>query len=349
MFEIGTKVRLKHTGDIGKVTALLELGIVNVYLEGDDMEIPVSEYDLESLEDATLNTAAPPPPIIPKPIPKPTKSIPLTPTPLHSVEDLGIQLAFKSIALPDGSVDKYLIYLLNGNAAAVLSSITLSFAYSTPKTIHNKINSSTSQLLGEMRFDQLNDAPVIDIECRQITTMGTGKPLRKNLKIKAKQFFKKRTSSPFFEESVYVYDIFKNLDATKPKSKPQSSEEDLKTYTKRNAAPLRKKSKYKHFNTNNVQEFADFNNELDLHIENISPRHAKLSNSEKLRIQLLHFDTFLEKAIRLGVERVFVIHGIGKGKLKNEIATRLIQHPDVDTFKNEYHPRYGYGATEILF
>jgi dsDNA-specific endonuclease/ATPase MutS2 len=44
-----------------------------------------------------------------------------------------------------------------------------------------------------------------------------------------------------------------------------------------------------------------------------------------------------------------VIHGLGKGKLKNEIATRLINHPEVKTFKNEYHPKYGFGATEIIF
>jgi len=62
-----------------------------------------------------------------------------------------------------------------------------------------------------------------------------------------------------------------------------------------------------------------------------------------------HFDRFIDKAIRLGVPRVYVIHGIGKGKLKNMIASRLIQIPEVQTFKNEYHPRYGWGATEVIF
>jgi len=40
---------------------------------------------------------------------------------------------------------------------------------------------------------------------------------------------------------------------------------------------------------------------------------------------------------------------IGKGRLRNEIASRLVQMPEVKTFKNEYHPNYGFGATEVIF
>jgi len=27
----------------------------------------------------------------------------------------------------------------------------------------------------------------------------------------------------------------------------------------------------------------------------------------------------------------------------------LMNHPDVKTFKNEFHPKYGFGATEVIF
>ncbi|WP_428409939.1 Smr/MutS family protein [Phaeodactylibacter xiamenensis] len=43
------------------------------------------------------------------------------------------------------------------------------------------------------------------------------------------------------------------------------------------------------------------------------------------------------------------MHGIGKGKLRDSIASRLIQMPEVRSFRNEYHHRYGYGATEVIF
>jgi dsDNA-specific endonuclease/ATPase MutS2 len=86
-----------------------------------------------------------------------------------------------------------------------------------------------------------------------------------------------------------------------------------------------------------------------LHIENLVKDHSKMSNGEIMKTQLNHFHGYLDEATRLGVQKVFVIHGIGKGKLRNEIATILMRNPDVKTFKNEYHPKYGTGATEVFF
>lgn len=62
-----------------------------------------------------------------------------------------------------------------------------------------------------------------------------------------------------------------------------------------------------------------------------------------------HFEAFLSKAVRLGVPSVFIIHGVGKGVLKDAISQRLKQHPNVAEFRNEYHPKYGWGATEVFF
>ena len=64
---------------------------------------------------------------------------------------------------------------------------------------------------------------------------------------------------------------------------------------------------------------------------------------------MMHFQRFFDQATRLGVSRVFVIHGVGEGKLKEAIAERLKGDPHVAKFKNEFHPKYGYGATEIIF
>jgi dsDNA-specific endonuclease/ATPase MutS2 len=46
---------------------------------------------------------------------------------------------------------------------------------------------------------------------------------------------------------------------------------------------------------------------------------------------------------------LIVIHGVGKGKLKDEIHQILKQKKEVKNFIHRYHPRYGYGATEIYF
>ncbi|MBK6929627.1 MAG: Smr/MutS family protein [Saprospirales bacterium] len=49
------------------------------------------------------------------------------------------------------------------------------------------------------------------------------------------------------------------------------------------------------------------------------------------------------------VPRVFIIHGVGEGKLRETIADELRRRPEVHKFKNEYHTKYGYGATEVVF
>jgi dsDNA-specific endonuclease/ATPase MutS2 len=44
-----------------------------------------------------------------------------------------------------------------------------------------------------------------------------------------------------------------------------------------------------------------------------------------------------------------MIHGVGSGKLKDEIHELLKVKKEVKSFFNKYDPRFGYGATEIFF
>ena len=46
---------------------------------------------------------------------------------------------------------------------------------------------------------------------------------------------------------------------------------------------------------------------------------------------------------------MIVIHGVGSGKLRDEIHEILRAKRKVKSFVNRYDPRYGYGATEIFF
>ena len=89
--------------------------------------------------------------------------------------------------------------------------------------------------------------------------------------------------------------------------------------------------------------------ELDLHIENLVKEWEGLKNIAILAIQLNEFQRYLDLAISHHQHTMIVIHGLGRGKLKDEIHTILKQTPEVERFVNEYHPRYGYGATEIFF
>jgi len=348
----GTKVRVINTGDTGVVIELLTDDMVNVLLDNDDMEIPIAYENLERLTESTVRYSAGKPvaPVKAKIVPgKKEYQPPKPPEPSHQTQytilkSLGIQLAFDPVAKADGTTERYEIYLVNDTKYDALYAFSIATKnLHTPKQ-HGKITSVSFVRLGELLFDELNDAPVVDMECWQLTTLGTGSRLHKQIKIKAQQFFKNKKTAPLLDREVHLFQVFDSFEKnTKPKK------DDLQTYTAKYAQKPKQNPIYKNVNSYDPNALAHFSSEIDLHIENLVGNTSKMKNSEILRIQLSRFEAFLAQAIRLGVDRVFVIHGVGKGKLKNEIATRLINHPDVKTFKNEHHPKYGFGATEVIF
>lgn len=333
------------------VTALLEQGMLQVSLDGGDMEIPVFEEDIvhysDPLRDQVFTKA--------KVVPAPKKYQAEPPPPRTASENQyailrssGVQLAFDPSFRSDASIEKYLIFLINDTRYEVVYNFALSFNGRLSKQQDGKLEAVSALQVGEFTFDQLNESPEVELSCWRVTTEGPGAHLNKKLKIKPQQFFNKVLTAPLLNRPVHLFRIFENI-KDEPADKKES--EDLLAYTKRQATP----AKFLPGQTQSrqmpheVREKAEFSPEIDLHIEQLTESWAKLSNAEILHIQLRHFDAFMEKSIRLGVERVFIIHGLGTGRLRDTIATRLLRIPEVKTFKNEYHPRYGHGATEVIF
>ncbi len=350
LIAVGTRVKLKHTGDMGEVSAILPDGMVNVRLFEDGMEIPTYLDDLIRIEEdmPDKSTKAK---IVQGKQEKivPEQHLPQANPQYKILKSLGIQLAFEPIHRTDGSTEAFEMYLINDTRYDVIFSLEIDIVNMPLRTINGKLNSLTYQSLGRLPFDKLNDAPIFIFECRQLTTAGTGAAMNKEVRIKAKQFFKKIMTAPLLDKPVHLYKVFEKFDNNEKEVSKKDSE-DLKSYTKRNLVPKKKrKPNVKAVEVNDIKAYAEFQSEIDLHIENLTKGHEKLNNAQKLRIQMIAFEEYINKAYRLGVESVFVIHGVGKGRLKNEIAASLIKNPYVKTYSNEYHPRYGYGATEVIF
>lgn len=342
-------MKFLHSDDEGVVTSLLDNGMVNVLLDREDMEIPVFTEDLIRAEDAVGQPPRVKAKIVPGKKPKAVKAPerPAIESQYAILKSLGIQLAFEPVFRSDATTEHYRIHLINDTRAEVLFTFTYTIDGRPPDKSNGKLEAVSAAEVGEMLFDHLNDGPVCEIECWKLTTTGTGARLHKIIKLKPKQFFKRLRTAPILNRQVHLYRVFENLSASRRQE--QQKQEDLRTYTKRKARPAAGWNQIRERLHHEILEYAEFVPEIDLHAEQLSKDPKKLSNAEILRLQLTHFDAFLDKALRVGVERIFVIHGLGKGRLRNEIATRLLQHPEVKSFKNEWHPRYGYGATEVIF
>lgn len=345
-FTVGQKVILKYTNDEGIVKALLPDGMVMVQLHGEDMEIPVFEEDLRVATTLPLHKS----PALPqhKNTIAPVFNVQ---TQYGILQSLGLQLGFEAIMKYE-NIDRYLIYLINDTPSDVVFLFRLSLNGQVIIDVDNKINSLSVHLLGELNYSDLVEIPEATIEVKEITTEGLGKPLTKTLKLRPQNFYKNVIVAPLLNKIVHHFVLFQHFQHTAIATTP--NKEDLKSYTKRVSHKQEKPPQpdavvAKKLSKHDIEEFANFNPEIDLHIENLIANYSGMSNSEIIKIQLQHFDKFMQKAYRLGVPKVFVIHGIGKGKLRDEIATKLLQEYTISTFKNDYHPKYGFGATEIIF
>lgn len=348
LYAIGTKVRFRYTGESGTITAMLDEGMMQVRLDSDpDMEIPAFEEDLIRNIDAEPVSAGA------KFVPGKQEKQPEAPPrrKLNAqyliLKPKGLQLAFEPMPGRDGTVTRYKAWLINDTTFEFLIEFDLFTANRDVIVTDDKIAATTALELGDLLYDDLNDSLEVSVSIQRITTEGPDVPLKNAFKIRPKQFFNNVQTVPILNLLAHHFLLFSSFE---PKAKNDDTE-DLANYTKQKArqpksGPPPNSSKYNAFN---VEEFASFVPEIDLHIENLINGHARLDKGEILRIQMLHFQRFLDKAVRLGIPRIFVIHGVGEGKLRDAIAGQLRGNPDVAKHKNEFHHKYGYGATEVIF
>ncbi len=98
----------------------------------------------------------------------------------------------------------------------------------------------------------------------------------------------------------------------------------------------------KHFRNSELSE-----KEIDLHIEELVNNSRRMSNGEIVEVQLNHFQRELDSAIAQHLHKIVFIHGVGTGKLKNEIHTILKTYTKI-RFHDASYSKYGFGATEVI-
>jgi len=88
---------------------------------------------------------------------------------------------------------------------------------------------------------------------------------------------------------------------------------------------------------------------VDLHIEKLAPEFAGMLPQVILEKQILAFEIAMENSIAINMEGITFIHGIGNGKLKEEIARRCAASKNVAFYKEADKTNFGFGATLVKF
>ncbi len=253
--------------------------------------------------------------------------------------DEGIHLQFLAIKNFHGEIQRFDLYLLNNTDTDLLVEYHFYLNQDKENTIRKEITKYGNLKLNEFKVDQLNDTPWFNFAFWPRNVQPEFEfQFTKEIKLKAKIFFAKIESEEFKTKGYFTIELLKDIPFVKPKQVKFVAKKKEDFFTTKKAVSRENEVITK-------SEIPDF---IDLHAENLIPGYRNLKSGEILRYQLNHCKNFLEKAIRYNLHKIYVVHGIGKGVLKAEVHKLLKQYPEVDTYNNDYNPRFGFGATEIF-
>ena len=255
--------------------------------------------------------------------------------------DNGVFLAFMPIfdkdVFDDDVVEKLKVYLINQTETAYNFNYNLTFSGESTFELKNTIGPLGDFYLHNVNFEDMSDNPRFDVEFSLVNEdKKKATHFETSLKLKAKQLFKKIEEIQIKNEPTFSYLLFDFY--------PDRVEEEKVDLSGLSNAGFRI------YDVAKVREnLAPSRTVVDLHIEKLIESWKHMSNFEILTLQLKEFERFYELAVAHRQPSLTVIHGVGAGKLRDEIHEILRLKKEVKSFVNQYNASYGYGATEIYF
>ncbi len=257
----------------------------------------------------------------------------------------GIYIAFEPQFNQEGETYAYDILLINYTQWKIVFDGWM-FLGEDEVSIGGSLDSQKTDKLDILPKHNLNDYPEIEITVWRWTTAGQDGKVVKNLKIKPKQFFKKIADMPLTGSIGHVYQVAEDF------APPLNRENTLKSYTLNNLPDEempKSDLELMKIKLVNLEARASFPDSIDLHVQNLTPDYKKLDAAAAFMLQMEHFEKYLEQAILLGMPYVYIVHGKGKGRLREEVQRRLKEHSGVVDFESGYHEGYGAGgATKVI-
>lgn len=337
-FKIGDRVTMLRTGKTGTVSATLAGDMVQVRLDGGLGHLPVPVHALGPLDPDNPPASAPAPD---------TPSERRESARQRDTHDTGIHLAFDPQFDHAGEPERYQLYLINGTGSRILYEVKVRTADRQQASRFGPLGSYEKKVVADVPYPWLNERLSVDLDVRAVVEGGTGPRHFQQVKVRPKQFFGSYRDVPELSRQAHLFTVFPRLEAVSVADRSSSgpslrelTRAQLKKQPPAKAAPPRLSS---------LEARTAFNPVLDLHLEALVDDPAAVPRDKVLSTQMEHFDRFIDRALRLDVERVYIVHGLGNGILKTEIHAKLQHTPFVKRFTNEYHPKYGYGATEVEF
>jgi len=328
-FSIGDKIVLNRTGEEGHVTALINKQMLEVEVGGTVFPVYLEDIDHPYLRWFTDKTVKKKKTTLPEQLP--VEKIPERKQRLAKGVYLSFVPVFKTEEMEE-VVDLLKVYLLNELPVAVKFSYDMRFATKSEFSHEGTLHAFGNLYLHSVNYQDMNDQPRFNWQLTD--TVNKDMEVAEGiLRIRPAKLFEHITNMLQNSEPTFSYALINEFSV---KKKPEPVEK-YEPPVKSKAMPL----------TSSTIEKAKY--EIDLHIEELVDNRKGLTNADIIKIQLDTLQRNIHLAIVHRQERMIVIHGLGKGKLRDEVHAILKQTPEVGRFKNEWSGKYGFGATEIFF
>ena len=240
-------------------------------------------------------------------------------------------------------VNDYKIYLFNA------SSFNLVYTYSIKddeffQTLkHGEAGPYQKVLLRQVKPDYFKEYNFHKIECLlyKNTYFRSQLPITETLTVSPRVLAETRTiSHDEFRFPVYGF-LLKDEFASGEKV-----ERDLMPADIERLKAIKEFKSSKKISRSNRDYLRSLEKEIDLHITELTEDTQGLSSFEMLNIQLERFEKELDEALAGKLKKLIFIHGVGNGRLKQEITSILRQTSGI-TFHDAPYKDYGYGATQV--
>ena len=333
-YQLGDRIILLHSGEEGSIVDFINREMVMVEVGGVTFPAFLDQIDFPYFRDFTgkkkdveetkkTKTAEQP---------KPEKSIAkLKTTP-------GVWLSFMPVYdrhLPDEDVvDHFRVTLLNQTDDHLLFDYRFLRSGQLDLELRNEVMPLCDIYLHDVSLEHMNDSPrfsfVFSLKSKDRKRADTNTV---EFKIGGKQLFKNLDRLLERNEALFNCLLFETWPEKKPESGPTLA--DLGKAGFRVGSPKSGKQ--------------PLQSVIDLHIGKIVDDTAGMTPFDILQLQLETFRRHLERMTEARQPMLTVVHGLGTGRLKEEIHQILTHTKEVDSYRNVHHPLFGFGATEVFF
>ncbi|PZR22379.1 MAG: hypothetical protein DI535_26370 [Citrobacter freundii] len=339
-YEIGDKVLILHSNEEGVVIDIINEKMVMVEVRGvkfpaymDQIDFP---YFKRFTEQRKISAQAPKPKKYVDEVRKEKR------TPVKDRVEDGVWLTFLPVMdtdeFGDEVVEELKLHLVNRTSTAFQFVYKLDYFGEAEFELKNTVHPFQDFYLHDVPFENMNDNPSFEFDFSlEQPQKGKADHFETSLKLRAKQIFARIEELKKKNQAHFSYNLFEKY----PDKKIEEDRLEL--------GKLAAKG-FKVYNAKEARQHLESpRSVVDLHIEKLTDNWEHLSNFEILNIQLKTFEKYYDLALAHHQPTLIVIHGVGKGKLRDELHDILRLKREVKSFVNQYDPRFGYGATEIFF